>query len=126
MQGVGAQQGMQGGGGISNNAVVGPQYCLPQVSSFAVSRKGMSMSGGDWEIKDATGRTVFKVSVSVVTVRDKKCQHHAAAHAKEGRYPTINQSLHQILSSCCTRSQCCEGKEVFVMIWIVCVFFACS
>ncbi len=72
MQGVGAQQGMQGGGGISNNAVVGPQYCLSQVSSFAVSRKGMSMSGGDWEIKDATGRTVFKVSGSVVTVRDKK------------------------------------------------------
>jgi uncharacterized protein YxjI len=32
----------------------------------------MSMSGGDWEIKDATGRTVFKVSGSVVTVRDKK------------------------------------------------------
>ncbi|CAK9873738.1 unnamed protein product [Sphagnum jensenii] len=72
MQGVGAQQGMQGGGGISNNAVVGPQYCLPQVSSFAVSRKGMSMSRGDLEIEDATGRTVFKVSGSVVTVRDKK------------------------------------------------------
>ncbi len=72
MQGVGAQQGMQGGGGISNNAVVGPQYCLPQVSSFAVSRKGMSISRGDLEIEDATGRTVFKVSGSVVTVRDKK------------------------------------------------------
>ncbi len=74
-QGVGAGQGYsQGGGGFGSgtNAVAGPQYCLPQVSAYAVSKKVVSMSGGDWKITDATGRTVFKVSGRVASVRDKR------------------------------------------------------
>ncbi len=75
-QGVGVEQGYsQGGGGgfgSGTNAVAGPQYCLPQVSAYAVSKKVVSMSGGDWKITDATGRTVFKVSGRVASVRDKR------------------------------------------------------
>ncbi len=75
-QGVGAGQGYsQGGGGgfdSGTNTVAGPQYCLPQVSAYAVSKKVVSMSGGDWKITDATGRIVFKVSGRVASVRDKR------------------------------------------------------
>ncbi|CAK9203559.1 unnamed protein product [Sphagnum jensenii] len=63
--------GMQGTGSYGP-AVAGPQYCLPQVSAYAVSKKVVSMSGGDWKITDATGRIVFKVSGRVASVRDKR------------------------------------------------------
>jgi uncharacterized protein YxjI len=62
--GMGAGTGMQG--------VVGQQFVSPTVQSFAVTKKKLSVSKGDWNITDQTGATVFKVSGRVASVRDKR------------------------------------------------------
>jgi hypothetical protein len=88
----------------------------------------MSMSEGDWEITDATVRTVFKVTGSVVTVRDKKFLKDPAnttllrMQKKEGTQQYTNPFT-RFCPLVAHDHSVVTGKEVFVMIWIVCVSF---
>jgi len=61
--------------------VTGPQYCLPHETTFAISKKVISFSGGDWTITDAaSGRKVFKVGGRLFSVRATKHLRDTAGH----------------------------------------------
>ncbi|KAH9536355.1 hypothetical protein CY35_17G103200 [Sphagnum magellanicum] len=61
--------------------VTGPQYCLPHETTFAISKKVISFSGGDWTITDAaSGRKVFKVDGRLFSVRATKHLRDTAGH----------------------------------------------
>lgn len=70
--GTGMGTGMGMGAGTGMQGVVGQQFVSPTVQSFAVSKKKLSVSKGDWNITDQTGATVFKVSGRVASMRDKR------------------------------------------------------
>ncbi len=61
--------------------VTGPQYCLPHETTFAISKKVISFSGGDWTITDAaSGRKVLKVDGRLFSVSATKHLRDTAGH----------------------------------------------
>jgi hypothetical protein len=61
--------------------VTGPQYCLPHETTFGISKKVISFSGGDWTITDAaSGRKVFKVDGRLFSVSATKHLRDTAGH----------------------------------------------
>jgi hypothetical protein len=61
--------------------VTGPQYCLPHETTFAISKKVISFSGGDWTITDAaSGRKIFKVDGRLFSVSATKHLRDTAGH----------------------------------------------
>jgi uncharacterized protein YxjI len=52
--------------------VIGHQYVAPTVRSYAVSKKKMSVSKGDWTITDQVGHSSYKVDGRVASMRDKR------------------------------------------------------
>jgi hypothetical protein len=71
------QQGYQPGQAL---VVVGPHFCLPYETSFAITKHVISLSHGDWTIIDSLGKKAFKVDGKVLSVRDRKYLRDAAGN----------------------------------------------
>lgn len=80
--------GVTGGAGAIGGAsaigqhvpVVGQQYVAQTVKSYAVSKKKLSMSKGDWTITDQMGHSSFKVSGRIASMRDRRFLQDAAGN----------------------------------------------
>jgi len=70
------------GAGISQQhiPVVGQQYVAQTVRSYAVSKKKMSVSKGDWTITDQLGHNSFKVDGRIASMKDKRFLRDAAGN----------------------------------------------
>jgi uncharacterized protein YxjI len=73
-QATGLTPGAGTGAGISQQhvPVVGQQYVAQTVRSYAVSKKKMSVSKGDWTITDQVGHNHYKVDGRVASMKDKR------------------------------------------------------
>jgi uncharacterized protein YxjI len=60
--------------------VVGQQYVAQTVKSYAVSKKKMSVSKGDWTITDQMGHSSFKVDGRIASMRDRRFLRDAAGN----------------------------------------------
>lgn len=60
--------------------VVGQQYVAQTVRSYAVSKKKISVSKGDWTITDQMGHSSFKVDGRVASMRDRRFLRDAAGN----------------------------------------------
>ncbi|CAK9215650.1 unnamed protein product [Sphagnum jensenii] len=63
-----------------NLVVVGPHFCLPYETTFAITKHVISLSHGDWTIIDSSGKKAFKVDGKVLSVRDRKYLRDAAGN----------------------------------------------
>lgn len=52
--------------------VVGEQYVAQTVKSYAVTKKVLSVSGGDWTITDQYGNKSFTVDGRIASIRDRR------------------------------------------------------
>lgn len=70
------------GAGVSQQhvPVVGQQYVSQTVRSYAVTKKKMSVSKGDWSITDQVGQSSFKVDGRVASMKDKRFLRDAAGN----------------------------------------------
>jgi uncharacterized protein YxjI len=59
-------------GGTGAMGVVGQQYVAQTVKSYAVTKKRMSVSGGDWTITDQMGQNAFRVDGRIASMRDRR------------------------------------------------------
>jgi len=73
-QATGLTPGAGIGAGISQQhaPVVGQQYVAQTVRSYAVSKKKLSVSKGDWTITDQVGHNHYKVDGRIASVKDKR------------------------------------------------------
>jgi len=60
--------------------VIGQQHVAQTVRSYAVSKKKLSVSKGDWTITDQVGHSSFKVDGRVASMRDKRYLRDAAGN----------------------------------------------
>ncbi|CAL5089469.1 unnamed protein product [Urochloa decumbens] len=59
-------------------AVVSPQFCAPYAVPMTVTKKAMSLSGGDFVVTDANGAEMLRVRGAVFSVHDRRVLHDAA------------------------------------------------
>ncbi|CAN6180463.1 unnamed protein product [Urochloa humidicola] len=59
-------------------AVVSPQFCAPYTVPLTVTKKAMSLSGGDFVVTDANGAEMLRVRGAVFSVHDRRVLHDAA------------------------------------------------
>ena len=52
--------------------MVGNQYVAQTVKSYAVTKKMLSVSGGDWTITDQFGNRAFTVDGRIASMRDRR------------------------------------------------------
>lgn len=69
-----------GVGQMQHAPVVGQQYVAQTVRSYAVSKKKISVSKGDWTITDQMGHSSFKVDGRVASMRDRRFLRDAAGN----------------------------------------------
>jgi uncharacterized protein YxjI len=72
MGGTGGYGGAGAMGGTGAMGVVGQQYVAQTVKSYAVTKKRMSVSGGDWTITDQMGQNAFRVDGRIASMRDRR------------------------------------------------------
>lgn len=81
-QTTGLTPGAGTGAGIGQQhiPVVGQQYVAQTVRSYAVSKKKLSVSKGDWTITDQVGHSSFEVDGRIASMRDKRFLRDAAGN----------------------------------------------
>lgn len=66
--------------GTQHVPIVGQQYVSNTVQSYAVAKKKLSVSKGDWNITDQAGHSAFKVDGRIASMRDKRFLRDAAGN----------------------------------------------
>ncbi|CAN6171464.1 unnamed protein product [Urochloa humidicola] len=62
-------------------AVVSPQFCAPYTVPLTVTKKAMSLSGGDFVVTDANGAEMLRVRGAVFSAHGRCILHDAAGQA---------------------------------------------
>ena len=53
-------------------AVVSPQFCAPHAVPLTVTKKAISLSGGDFVVTDANGAEMLRVNGAIFSVHDRR------------------------------------------------------
>ncbi|KAF8007695.1 hypothetical protein BT93_K1635 [Corymbia citriodora subsp. variegata] len=61
-------------------AMIGPQYCVPQVVDLAIVRKVMSLTDGSFVVTDASDNILFKVKGRLFSIHDRRVLVDAAGN----------------------------------------------
>lgn len=65
---------------VPQSAIIGPQYCVPQVVDLAIVRKVMSLTDGSFVVTDASDNILFKVKGRVFSIHDRRVMVDAAGN----------------------------------------------
>ncbi|KAJ3669422.1 hypothetical protein LUZ60_011372 [Juncus effusus] len=52
--------------------VVDPQFCVPYVVNLTVTKKKLSLSDGDFSVKDVNGNLLMKVQGRIFSLRERR------------------------------------------------------
>ncbi|KAI6673295.1 hypothetical protein NL676_001201 [Syzygium grande] len=61
-------------------AIIGPQYCVPQVLDLAIVRKVMSLTDGSFVVTDVNDNILFKVKGRLFSIHDRRVLIDAAGN----------------------------------------------